>query len=146
MNHEFDIENDHIGFEAPGQVVQTTDFDMKEVIERLGETELEPEDVRAEAAELLSRLFVFVWAKPCLKTALIKFSALTYGMRRDLLGGRTQPQLAAEIGACKASLSKSLARCEKTLGIRLRRVGTETGRNNMRDAMIESHQRRKEAA
>jgi hypothetical protein len=143
-NHEFE-ESEHRGFEADGHVAQTVDFNMAEVVLAVdGITESEPEDARVQAGELLAKLFCFIWERPNLKTALIKFSILSASVRPDLVG-RSQPELASEIGCSKQALSKSIQHCERTLNIRLPRQRLETSRENMAEAMAASWQRRKAA-
>jgi hypothetical protein len=130
--HNLNPEEDHSGYVAPGEAVQTVDFNYDEIDRLLGLVESEPPTVRATAAALFAEIMAWVWSgKYPFKSAAIKFAALTAGLRPDLLGDRTFLQLGREYGVTKAAISKAALKFSDAFGIQFTRSRTESARNHM---------------
>lgn len=115
-----------------GHFEAVEDFNFDAVDEALGHIITTPDDSRAIAADLLSKLLVWTWSKPSSsRAALVKFTALSGGLRPDLLENRTYLELAKECGVSKAAISKSAVLFQRAFGIHFARSRTDEARRHM---------------
>lgn len=117
--------HDHVGGEE-GHRVAVEDFNFAALD---GDGEVTP-DAREQAAVLIARLFVWVWSKPSLQSALVKFSALSAGLRSDLCR-HNYSEIAEELGVTKSAVSKAAVNAENAFGITFTRSRSKAARDNM---------------
>jgi hypothetical protein len=110
------------------------EFDFDGVSALLGEIESSPDDVKAQAAEMFSRIMVWIWTSVKgrqVHNALVRFTALTSGLRPDLVGNKSYEVLAKELGVKKQSMSATALRFSDIFKIKLARSRKEESRETM---------------
>jgi hypothetical protein len=125
--------------DSESHVCEIEDFDLGAVEEALGEWHDTPADIRAEAAVLLGRLFVHVWAmgdrQDKLTAALVRFSAFFMAVRPDMLP-ETCREVAGQVGVSKQMVSYAITRAEQAFNFKSSRTRPLAGRENMRAARL----------
>src|SRR5690606_11070086 len=114
-----------------GESVEVVHFDFEAIDQALGTIENASADARTEAAELLSALLVWVFP-PGIKVrgALVRFAAMTAGLRPDLMEG-TYQSLASECHCSKQAVSKAAMRFQGAFNFKFGRSRSLAARNNM---------------
>jgi len=118
------------------------DFDFAALDAAVSDFTTAPDEARAQAAELVSRILVFVWRAGTAQTALSNLCGFTLAVRPDLLG-RDEPQIGRELRISKQAVSKALQRAEEFFGVTLFHRRSRAGRENMRLAALRSHAARR---
>jgi hypothetical protein len=118
-----------------GELCGITDFDWDAVEQQLHEVKREPMDVRQQAAAVITRIFTWVWAGRKLRTALVKFTALSAGLRADLVE-RDYRQIGDEVGVTKQSISRAAINAERAFGIHFSRSRSLESRKIMSRAAM----------
>ena len=133
-----------------GSLTETVEFDYAAIDEALGHVEQATPDARHEAAELLAKLFFFVWGGPRtdgkltkqnLRCALARFSIVGGAIRRDLVP-ETFDEIAAVVGTTKQNLSVHSRRFCEAFNFETSRGRTAESRAAMRRAALKAHGRR----
>lgn len=133
------VEQDHAAFDAPGEVVQTTEIDFDEIDRALGLVEDAPPDARQQAGELVRQLFAYCFPshrKLDLRTAAAKFAVIGAGLRPDALDNASQTELARRLGLTKAALSKASVAFQSAFGVQFARSRSNNARAAMRAARL----------
>ena len=133
------LENDHAGHEAPGEVIQTTDFDFGAVDEALGIFEDAPPDARQQAAEVLQNIWRWLYAKggqTPLRTAAAKLGVLVSGFSPDTLDGATLETMADELGVTKSAMSKINVTTQKRFSLMFPRSRSDESKAHMAAAAM----------
>jgi hypothetical protein len=139
------IDQDRAKF-CDGAISQITHFDFDDVDRALGLIESTPADARAEAAELVAQLMIWIWGSGAVKTALVRMTAMTAGLRPGLLQDKTYKALGQELGVSKQTLSKTALRFSAAFDTKLARSRSDIGRRHMAEAAMGNQNRAKHYA
>lgn len=122
-------------FTDGGETCESEDFDMASVEAALGEWHEAPDDVRAEAGNLLARIFAHTWTVPdgrgMIKTALAKFSGFFLAVRPDLIAASYR-EAGEQIGLTKQLVSHAVLKAEQAFKFKSLRTRPLAARENMR--------------
>lgn len=124
------IEAGEDGFHIVGRV----EFPFDDIDAALGVVEAAAPDSRQEAAHVLRELVTWCFqthARHGLRTATVRFTAITAGLRPDILSDRTLEDLAVEVGCTKANLSKACLKFADAFGVKFARSRSRTARSHM---------------
>ena len=134
FEHRHDLTpEDHAGSVAPGDVVQTVDFNFDDVDIALGLVEAATPDAKQEAAELFGRIMAWTFRPPVnLRIATARWATICAGIRPDVLNDRTLAELGHEIGLTKQDMSKHGRSFQDVFGFKFSRSRSEQACAKMR--------------
>jgi hypothetical protein len=132
------FETSHVTFdETHHQFVGTENFDFDAVDEALGFIAEAPPSAREQAAELLRRLLTWCFNhRGSLRSALIRFTAISAGLRPDLLENRSGRELASALGVTKQAFAHASLKFSDAFGIKFARSRSKEDREHMRAARL----------
>ncbi len=133
---EPDLAQDHVAFDAPGDLVGIVDFPFAEID---GVLESAPEDARQLAGEVLREIFHFCFGtghkqfgETQLKTAAMRLAIVVSGLRPEIVNNATHGELAKCLSRTKAAASKSNVLFQSRHGFKFARSRDESARAKMR--------------
>lgn len=111
-------------------------FDYEEVDALLGNVSESSDEARAQAVEVLQRIMAWVWSGNGnrLQCAVLRFTALTAGLRPDLLENKTYLELGNELGVTKQGFSKAALKFSDAFQLKLARSRSVEARDAMSKA------------
>lgn len=127
--------------------VSVTKFDFEKIDESLGFIDETEPDVRNLAARLFAELMDWIWGSEGttpIRTAMIRFTVLTSGLRPELLGDRSFSGIAEELNVTKQAVSKHGRIFSEKFDFKFARQRPAGAVENMSRAMKSSHARRDE--
>ncbi|HZL13168.1 MAG TPA: hypothetical protein VFC85_03405 [Verrucomicrobiae bacterium] len=125
---------DHAGSVAPGDVVQTMDFDFDALDKDTAAffANANP-DVRCESAMALALILGWIWQSG-FESAQCKFAAMTAGLRPDLLDDASYEEIGSKLGCVKATIAKAARNFQKQFNIKFSRSRQDDARARMAEA------------
>lgn len=121
------IQNHHnAAFWADGHATQVVEFDHDAIDAGNGQ---KATDANADAAVALAKILVWAWSgRFNVKFALVRFVALTAGLRPDLLRNRPLREIAGDLGVVEARLCRMVGYAQKEFGVKFSRTWSEERR------------------
>jgi len=138
QHHQRPDLGNHIAFEAPGEAIQTTDFNFDDVDKALGLIKETPPDAKQVAAELFSKILNWCFAArgQSLKAAAGKFAVVAAGLRPDLVNDLTFEQIGAQLDITKQAVSKNAVLFQQAFGFTFARCRSAEARQAMARSQI----------